>query len=1507
MAVATASSAYILEDRASTTLKRIHGEATKTKNAAQSAANALDKIGSPAQLQRLERLERRLGNLASSAERMSTRVARSTSHMEGAIRRDTLKAEARVAALEARLDELGRKRATPSVGLDGYAATKAQLDSISRQLDGLAARSALIRVGALGSGGGGGGGARSGGFVGTGGAGVFTSRTRLLAGAAVTALPIVQALGGATVALGGSLAGAGLGAGAAGIAGGGALTAGIGSLVAVAKPAITTFKEVRKEQENYNEAVAQYGAASQQALDAQTKLDAAVRKAPAGARNLSREVDMLSSKWARVTAPGQSDILGLAAGSASRLRRASPRLGADANTVAASARSNGLNFMDFLTGQRSLNTIGVLSRAFAENLDEAEGTLESVVGTLGNVAHAAVPFFHEGMVFLEHWTGGWEKSTRDIGKTRRAIGGYVDDLKAWAHLTHAAFELAGDVLMGGRPAGRSAVEDLTHTLESWDRWVERNPEKIDRFFRNAVDDTAQIAKSVADIVHGLNSMATELRPIIAPLTRTASLLGDISGSLSPGAAGLTYLGLRSLRNFATARRVGGAAAGAGGAGAGGGAGGAGAGGGTAGYGPAAAGGLLPFLLGTRATAAAAGLTRTQRVTQAYGGAAYGARQAGASRLEASGAGLRGARTAIRRTGGARAFAGDVGGRAAGRLGRFALPVLALGGLTGAFGAPGSNEGEGLGKVPHTIVNTAQGIAAMFGIANPVLGTDERVNRGQARAQQFVTQLPGGSAPTTREASKAMRELRPELSRAEQKYSDEVFGGGKNDTAEALAYLKALRGQAQAYRDIATEAKHAREVEGNRQSRAKADKLTTSFGKAFDILAPRIGADKAFAKTLDDVYDKMRQMAPAGARILGQNTLRWAQAQARANPQLQGSVDRLTSRIERRFSRMGDRVQVINAKILSGSKDEWNRISSALSDPAERAQQRVTKAFTAIQQQAVGSLVAMGFTNAEAKGIVGGREAGGSKGRAADYAVKQGPGSTQAAIVGGSKAGPPAAPQRARGGRLPGTGLTDKVRMADGGLGAPGELVVARHTERDVDADLLASGKRPLGERVARNDKPHWATLSAPARRWLTGNERNTVKHATGGRLGPGNSLPAGQMVPIGGEYGGGQTINPSIAAQVRAILSKWHAQVSAGWAPVGTHAANSDHHWGGAVDLVPGAGGSWDQIDRLASWAEPSQGNPAHGFRWVGYTGDSGHGRGNHLHLSWPIGGHVTGIKGAPMSGGAGGDIARSISLRAPKSGLPGVPGALADRAASGYAQGLQAKINAHLGAGAAGGGDLGNYKGGVMTSRQVARLAESVGLPGVTFAQIAKGESGFNPKAIGHDPGGTTGLGLWQITTKYNDDVIARFGGRDAMLTPRPNARAAKAVYDRAGIGAWAGTRYMTDPNLHYTPGMDFGGWFGKGGSGTARKPTLIGIGDHPNGEDFTVTPRRLGPPSSRAGGGHGGARGLATVTIQHMDVHWAREGDLKDAMKDELRKAIVELTVELDEGIDDEDALVR
>lgn len=106
----------------------------------------------------------------------------------------------------------------------------------------------------------------------------------------------------------------------------------------------------------------------------------------------------------------------------------------------------------------------------------------------------------------------------------------------------------------------------------------------------------------------------------------------------------------------------------------------------------------------------------------------------------------------------------------------------------------------------------------------------------------------------------------------------------------------------------------------------------------------------------------------------------------------------------------------------------------------------------------------------------------------------------------------------------------------------------------------------------------------------------------------------GAIVPIPGSPG--MSIDRRILPDLLALQARFHFAITAGFAPTG-HAPNGEHPLALAVDLIPGPGGTWDDIDALAHYAEPTQNHPRAPWRWVGYDGDSGHGRGNHLHLSW--------------------------------------------------------------------------------------------------------------------------------------------------------------------------------------------------------------------------------------------------------------------------------------------------
>ena len=99
----------------------------------------------------------------------------------------------------------------------------------------------------------------------------------------------------------------------------------------------------------------------------------------------------------------------------------------------------------------------------------------------------------------------------------------------------------------------------------------------------------------------------------------------------------------------------------------------------------------------------------------------------------------------------------------------------------------------------------------------------------------------------------------------------------------------------------------------------------------------------------------------------------------------------------------------------------------------------------------------------------------------------------------------------------------------------------------------------------------------------------------------------------------GEMIDRRLKRDVRYLRERFKIFVTDGYSLDPVHSSNGEHPIGLALDIVPdrASGGTWRRISRLASWAEPKQNRPRAPFRWVGYDGDAGHGRGHHLHLSY--------------------------------------------------------------------------------------------------------------------------------------------------------------------------------------------------------------------------------------------------------------------------------------------------
>lgn len=270
---------------------------------------------------------------------------------------------------------------------------------------------------------------------------------------------------------------------------------------------------------------------------------------------------------------------------------------------------------------------------------------------------------------------------------------------------------------------------------------------------------------------------------------------------------------------------------------------------------------------------------------------------------------------------------------------------------------------------------------------------------------------------------------------------------------------------------------------------------------------------------------------------------------------------------------------------------------------------------------------------------------------------------------------------------------------------------------------------------------------------------------------------------------------------------------------------------------------------------------------------------------------------GVPLGGMLGGG---AVSLDAPKSGLGGFMGPLADSASKMYAAGLEQKINDALGGGIGGDGATlpaaiaGSTSPG--TGTWAAQIAQ-VGLPAI-FNAIVAAESGGNPMA--RNPSGASGLA--QIMMPLHQGLVARAAamlGRPAnVFDPLVNLTTAKLLYDQSGTAPWTESQPVWGARQGDGPGFE--GWFANGGIVTASEPTLLGIGDGPGKERAVIQPLR---PGGGASGGRGGAVTL-TKLADRIVIENHRPGDIKEQLRREVMQLLAELgdAAEKTPDVDDE-----
>lgn len=332
--------------------------------------------------------------------------------------------------------------------------------------------------------------------------------------------------------------------------------------------------------------------------------------------------------------------------------------------------------------------------------------------------------------------------------------------------------------------------------------------------------------------------------------------------------------------------------------------------------------------------------------------------------------------------------------------------------------------------------------------------------------------------------------------------------------------------------------------------------------------------------------------------------------------------------------------------------------------------------------------------------------------------------------------------------------------------------------------------------------------------------------------------------------GGLAGLQPGISRLAKFAMERLGLGISSGLRP-GT---GSFHNTGEAVDLVPPSMGATKSIfSAFKPQLEELFYDP-----WGGY--DSGQ-------MIGAIGGHMDHIHAAILGAGAGGPsgLFKKIGrvMFTGKGPLSQIGQASMDRVRSAANRFLRKKSAT----------GFHGATGGVMNPADIAALWSSVngglGDPNL-MARIAMAESSGNPSAIGHDPGGTTGYGLWQITSGFHDDLIAKYGGPQGILNPRNNALAAASILRSEGLGAWAASGPWQKGGM--IP------WFGKGADFIANGRMVMGVSES-GPERVQITPV-----------GKGGMQPDVYVDPPQVHVYVSGEGIDWDDITHEIEEAVQE-----------------
>ena len=294
----------------------------------------------------------------------------------------------------------------------------------------------------------------------------------------------------AIIALGSSFAYAALGGGAVAGAGLASLLFGLGALVTISRPVVGGIKDIWKAQDQYNQAVAEYGAASMQASRASAHLYGVIQthggKAVLG---LVTGLRQLRKEWLRSTGPARGSVIGMIGSALGTGRVLLPQVAGEVNQMMAALRTafgRGLStLVSGPSGGEFRNTLRVLGDTFVKSIGPAMHGVSNLVLVFGRVIRAAAPWVVKLAKAWAAFTDRLVGKTADQSRVKKFLDGAVGAFKAWWGLARELGRTLGIIFGASKDEGTKIVGVLTNLVKRFNDWLQAASDtgKLRRFWQ----------------------------------------------------------------------------------------------------------------------------------------------------------------------------------------------------------------------------------------------------------------------------------------------------------------------------------------------------------------------------------------------------------------------------------------------------------------------------------------------------------------------------------------------------------------------------------------------------------------------------------------------------------------------------------------------------------------------------------------------------------------------------------------------------------------------------------------------------------------------------------------------------------------------------------------------------------------------------------------------------------------------------------------------------------------